>query len=43
MTRGRQFRELLQRGGMVIAPGAYDCITARTQRSGASESISLAG
>jgi 2-methylisocitrate lyase-like PEP mutase family enzyme len=30
MTRARQLRELLRRGGMVIAPGAYDCITART-------------
>ena len=30
MSRGKQFRELLQRGGLTIAPGAYDCITART-------------
>jgi 2-methylisocitrate lyase-like PEP mutase family enzyme len=30
MTRGRQFRELLRRGTMTVAPGAYDCITART-------------
>ena len=30
MSRGRQFRELVRRGEMVIAPGAYDCITART-------------
>src|SRR5215207_8050827 len=29
MTRGRQFRDLLQGDGLVIAPGAYDCITAR--------------
>jgi 2-methylisocitrate lyase-like PEP mutase family enzyme len=29
MSRGRQFRELLQSGGLAIAPGAYDCITAR--------------
>jgi len=29
MSRGRQFRDLLQRDGLVIAPGAYDCITAR--------------
>ncbi len=28
--RARQFRELLQRDGLTIAPGAYDCITART-------------
>jgi 2-methylisocitrate lyase-like PEP mutase family enzyme len=30
MTRARQFRELSQRDGLTIAPGAYDCITART-------------
>src|SRR5262245_590959 len=30
MSQGRQFRELLKRDGFVIAPGAYDCITART-------------
>ncbi|MFL5043325.1 MAG: oxaloacetate decarboxylase [Xanthobacteraceae bacterium] len=29
MSRGRQFRDLLQGDGLVIAPGAYDCITAR--------------
>ena len=30
MSRASRFRELLRREGMVIAPGAYDCITART-------------
>jgi 2-methylisocitrate lyase-like PEP mutase family enzyme len=30
MSRARQFRELLRRGGLTIAPGAYDCITARS-------------
>jgi 2-methylisocitrate lyase-like PEP mutase family enzyme len=30
MSRGRQFRDLLERGGLTIAPGAYDCITARS-------------
>ena len=30
MSRGQQFRELLRRGGVTIAPGAYDCITARS-------------
>ena len=30
MTRGQQFRELLRRGNLTIAPGAYDCITARS-------------
>jgi 2-methylisocitrate lyase-like PEP mutase family enzyme len=29
MTQATRFRELLKRDGMVVAPGAYDCITAR--------------
>src|ERR1700751_5308045 len=29
MTQAGRFRELLQRDGMIVAPGAYDCITAR--------------
>jgi 2-methylisocitrate lyase-like PEP mutase family enzyme len=29
MTQAARLRELLGRGGMVVAPGAYDCITAR--------------
>lgn len=29
MSRARQLRDLLRQGGLVIAPGAYDCITAR--------------
>jgi 2-methylisocitrate lyase-like PEP mutase family enzyme len=28
MTPARGFRELLKREPMVVAPGAYDCITA---------------
>ena len=30
MSRGQQFRDLLRQGGLTIAPGAYDCITARS-------------
>jgi 2-methylisocitrate lyase-like PEP mutase family enzyme len=30
MTQASRFRELLRRDGMVVAPGAYDCVTART-------------
>jgi 2-methylisocitrate lyase-like PEP mutase family enzyme len=30
MSKASQFREQLKRDSMVIAPGAYDCITART-------------
>jgi 2-methylisocitrate lyase-like PEP mutase family enzyme len=29
MAQAPSFRALLQRGGMVVAPGAYDCITAK--------------
>ncbi|HEU0215278.1 MAG TPA: isocitrate lyase/PEP mutase family protein [Stellaceae bacterium] len=29
MTQASRFRELLRRDGMIVAPGAYDCITAR--------------
>jgi carboxyvinyl-carboxyphosphonate phosphorylmutase len=29
MTQASRFRTLLRRDGMVVAPGAYDCITAR--------------
>jgi len=29
MTKARQLRELLRQDGMITAPGAYDCITAR--------------
>src|SRR5579864_2859107 len=29
MSTTEQFRDLLRRDGMIVAPGAYDCITAR--------------
>ena len=29
MTQSNRFRRLLQQDGMVVAPGAYDCITAK--------------
>src|SRR5579862_9902917 len=29
MTQAARMRELLRRNGMTVAPGAYDCITAR--------------
>jgi 2-methylisocitrate lyase-like PEP mutase family enzyme len=29
MTRAARLRELLRRDGMIVAPGAYDCISAR--------------
>src|SRR5262245_54302597 len=29
MSKAGELRAMLQRGGMIVAPGAYDCITAR--------------
>jgi 2-methylisocitrate lyase-like PEP mutase family enzyme len=29
MSQAARFRELMRRDGMIVAPGAYDCITAR--------------
>jgi hypothetical protein len=29
VTQAARFRELLRHDGMIVAPGAYDCITAR--------------
>ena len=29
MTQASRFRDLLYQGGMIIAPGAYDCVTAK--------------
>src|SRR5579863_9813408 len=29
MDGARRFREMMRQGGMIVAPGAYDCITAR--------------
>ncbi len=30
MSPGKKFRELMGKGGLIVAPGAYDCITARS-------------
>lgn len=43
MTPARQFRELLQRGGMTIAPGAYDGITARAIAQGGFDAVYMTG
>jgi 2-methylisocitrate lyase-like PEP mutase family enzyme len=43
MSRGRQFRELLGRGGLIIAPGAYDCITARSIAQAGFDAIYMTG
>src|SRR5262249_14155845 len=43
MSRGRQFRELLRRGGLTIAPGAYDCITARSIAQAGFDAVYMTG
>ena len=34
MSNASKLRELLRQDGMITAPGAYDCITARDDRPG---------
>src|SRR5262245_10536927 len=43
MSRARKFRELLRRDGLVIAPGAYDCITARTIAQAGFDAVYMTG
>jgi 2-methylisocitrate lyase-like PEP mutase family enzyme len=38
-----RFRELLRRDGMVVAPGAYDCITARLIERAGFEAVYMTG
>jgi 2-methylisocitrate lyase-like PEP mutase family enzyme len=43
MSRGRQFRDLLRKGSMVVAPGAYDGITARTIAQAGFDTVYMTG
>src|SRR5947207_16009136 len=43
MTQAARFRELMQRDGMVVAPGAYDCITARLIERAGFETVYMTG
>jgi 2-methylisocitrate lyase-like PEP mutase family enzyme len=43
MNQATQFRALLRRDGMVIAPGAYDCITARLIERAGFETVYMTG
>src|SRR3981081_4330517 len=43
MTQATRFRELLRRGGMVVAPGAYDCITARLIERAGFDAVYMTG
>ncbi|HEY1258898.1 MAG TPA: isocitrate lyase/PEP mutase family protein [Stellaceae bacterium] len=43
MTQRARFRELLRRDGMVVAPGAYDCITAKLIEAAGFEAVYMTG
>src|SRR3979409_2643018 len=43
MTQAARFRDLLRRDGMVVAPGAYDCITARLIERAGFEAVYMTG
>jgi 2-methylisocitrate lyase-like PEP mutase family enzyme len=43
MSRGRQFQDLLRKGGMIVAPGAYDGITARTIAQAGFDAVYMTG
>src|SRR6266568_2023181 len=43
MTQAARFRELLRRDGMVVAPGAYDCITARLIEHAGFDAVYMTG
>src|SRR5947209_8884026 len=43
MTQAARFRELMRRDGMIVAPGAYDCITARLIECAGFEAVYMTG
>src|SRR5947199_1203640 len=43
MTQAARFRELLRRDGMLVAPGAYDCITARLIERAGFDAVYMTG
>jgi 2-methylisocitrate lyase-like PEP mutase family enzyme len=43
MTQAARFRGLLRRDGMVVAPGAYDCITARLIERAGFDAVYMTG
>ncbi|HKS88634.1 MAG TPA: isocitrate lyase/PEP mutase family protein [Stellaceae bacterium] len=43
MTQAARLRELLRRPGMVVAPGAYDCITARLIERAGFDAVYMTG
>jgi 2-methylisocitrate lyase-like PEP mutase family enzyme len=43
MTQAHRFRELLHRDGLVVAPGAYDCITAKLIAQAGFDAVYMTG
>src|SRR5712675_3176218 len=43
MTQAGRFRDLMRRDGMIVAPGAYDCITARLIERAGFEAVYMTG
>src|SRR5437764_14065358 len=43
MTQAARLREWLRRDGMVVAPGAYDCITARLVERAGFDAVYMTG
>src|SRR4051794_41801850 len=43
MTQAGRFRDLMRRDGMIVAPGAYDCITARLIECAGFEAVYMTG
>ena len=43
MTQAARFHVLLRRGGMLVAPGAYDCITAKLIAQAGFEAVYMTG
>src|SRR5207248_7098297 len=43
MTQANRFRELMRRDGVVVAPGAYDCITARLIERAGFDTVYMTG
>src|SRR3954451_8228307 len=43
MTQAARLRQLLRRDGMVVAPGAYDCITAKLIAQAGFEAVYMTG
>src|SRR5947209_4069613 len=43
MTKAARYRELMRRNGMVVAPGAYDCITARLIERAGFDAVYMTG